>query len=58
MLRIRGRDAEPIAACHPTRVLAECAAKQEIVAIGDEKVQRILAAAYAEHPGFPEEWRA
>lgn len=59
MLRVRGRDAEHIAAWHPTRVLAECAAKRRLVeaSAGNEKVLRILAEAYADHPDYRDEWR-
>ncbi|MGY1740154.1 MULTISPECIES: DUF6221 family protein [unclassified Blastococcus] len=59
MLRVRGRDAEHIAAWHPTRVLAECAAKRRVLAAcaGDEELLRSLAAPHADHPDFREEWR-
>ena len=64
MLRVRGRDAEHIAAWHPTRVLAECRAKRQVVEAlgpddaGREVVLRALAAVYADHPEYQEEWRA
>jgi hypothetical protein len=59
MLRVRGRDAEHIAAWHPTRVLAECRAKRQVLeACGDdEQVLRCLALPYADHPDYREEWR-
>ncbi|WP_147262044.1 DUF6221 family protein [Blastococcus sp. TF02A-26] len=63
MLRVRGRDAEHIAAWHPTRVIAECRAKRQVVeavraddAVGDV-VLRSLAAVYADHPDYSEDWR-
>ena len=63
MLRVRGRDAEHIAAWHPTRVIAECRAKRQVVeavAADDatrELVLRSLAVVYADHPDYREEWR-
>jgi hypothetical protein len=63
MLRVRGRDAEHIAAWHPTRVLAECRAKRQVVegVTADEAtrdlVLRTLALPYADHPDYREEWR-
>jgi hypothetical protein len=63
MLRVRGRDAEHIAAWHPTRVLAECRAKRQLVeAVGADDatrdlVLRSLAVIYADHPDYREEWR-
>ena len=63
MLRVRGRDAEHIAAWHPTRVIAECGAKRQVVeALADagdlrDVVLRTLAAVYADHPDYREEWR-
>ena len=65
MLRVRGRDAEHIAAWHPSRVLAECRAKRHLVEAagraGDDAtrdaVLRSLASAYADHPDHLEEWR-
>jgi Family of unknown function (DUF6221) len=65
MLRVRGRDAEHIAAWHPTRVLAECAAKRrllEAAGVADgatrELLLRSLALPYAGHPDYREEWRS
>jgi hypothetical protein len=63
MLRVRGRDAEHIAAWHPTRVLAECRAKRQLVeSVGAddaarEVVLRTLAVVYADHPDYSEDWR-
>ena len=64
-LRVRGRDAEHIAAWHPTRVLAECRAKRRLVEAGaalpDDAtrgmVLRGLASVYADHPDYRGEWR-
>lgn len=63
MLRVRGRDAEHIAAWHPTRVIAECRAKRQVIEAVEEDgatrdlVLRALAVAYADHPDYREEWR-
>ncbi len=67
MLRVRGRDAEHIAAWHPTRVLDECRAKRQVVEAGVradgaaaaayDAVLRALALPYADHPDFRAEWR-
>lgn len=63
MLRVRGRDAEHIAAWHPTRVLAECRAKRQVLdavaadGATRELVLRSLALPYADHPDYREEWR-
>ncbi len=64
MLRVRGRDAEHIAAWHPTRVLAECRAKRALVEgvggvdpLAYDLVLRSLALPYADHPDYREEWR-
>ena len=44
----------------PARVLAECAAKREIVqwyGLDDEPALKVLAAIYADHPDYQEVWR-
>ena len=64
MLRVRGRDAEHIAAWNPARVIAECRAKRRVVearegvdAATHDLVLRTLALPYADHPEYREEWR-
>jgi hypothetical protein len=63
-LRVRGRDAAHIADWHPTRVLAECAAKRGIVEQlagpaggADAGVLRLLALPYAGHTDYRADWR-
>jgi hypothetical protein len=57
-------DAVHIARHDPARVLAECEAKRRIVEWYGEEPGRVgpalgmLAAVYADHPEFREEWRA
>ncbi|MGY1774082.1 DUF6221 family protein [Blastococcus sp. SYSU D00813] len=66
MLRVRGRDAEHIAAWNPARVIDECRAKRRVVEAGagagvdvatHDLVLRTLALPYAEHPEYRAEWR-
>lgn len=57
-------DAEHIARYDPKRVLAECAAKRAIIewhrnwpVLVEAPALHILAAVYADHPDYREEWK-
>ena len=40
----------------PSAILAECAAKRAIIVYSPPKTLQYLAAVYAEHPGYQQEW--
>jgi hypothetical protein len=51
-----------LTALAPERVLAECDAKREILDVtrgtySEDLVQRLMALAYADRPGYRKEWR-
>jgi hypothetical protein len=62
----RREDAQFVAHHDPARVLAECAAKRHIVEWASDEVEwvvygddmlRALAAVYADHPDYRDEWK-